>query len=56
MLVSTEVDCEFDCDVVAVEGGVVAVVGAAVVGGGVVTVGSVKDERKRYICEVFYFI
>ena len=35
-----EDDCEFDCDVVAVEGGVVAVVGAAVVGGGVVTVGS----------------
>ena len=51
--VDGEFDCEFDCDVVAVEGGVVAVVGAAVVGGGVVTVGSVRDERKRYICEVF---
>ena len=41
LLVSTAVDCEFDCDVAVVEGGVVAVVvGAAVVGGGVVTVGS----------------
>ena len=56
LLVSTEVDCEFDCDVVAVEGGVVAVVGVAVVGGGVVAVGSVRDERKRCICDVFYFI
>ena len=39
LLVSAEVACEFECDVVAVEVGVV-VVGAAVVGGGVVAVGS----------------
>ena len=34
LLVGAEVDCKFDCDVVAVEGGVV-VVGEAVIGGSV---------------------
>ena len=47
--VDGEFDCEFDCDVVAVEGGVVAVVGAAVVGGGVVTVGSVREDCEKEV-------
>ena len=39
-LVSAEVDCEFDRDVAAVEGGVVVVVGAAVQGKSAKVVGS----------------